>query len=427
VIAIQGAADFTQSFTPQAFNIKGDVLGIERIWKDKVGILTSRFVTPTQSNHYIQGTNLRFVRGSSGTVKQNIVGTALKFDTPSDITGLFDFSWATYRSGFIRDTLIESGRAQIEFSIKSYQYDLNFTESSQSLFEGTIANYLCEFNLLIDPVYTTEVKQEMTRQLFPLLKGPLQRDLNLTFCSTVKVSLQSTVTSLLKSAQTSQKLSWTYGGYSMSKTLSLTPTNTEPFKENLFVITTNGTLKSNIYDLKKDKFRQENELQQISDSGLRAQTDDICFIFTDELIVKMINTNIDFYKQVDIVLNQDSTNQKYFPFNMWQFWEVTLYDLSLFNKIGNEEGQYRQTDPITMNCNFTNGNGSMINPDGSLTAKLSYRCLVKVKDTNRGGVVVILKDFTFDHNLSAKFKLTGEVLNAEVYKGEIDVSSPGNL
>jgi len=286
---------------------------------------------------------------------------------------------------------------------------------------------LCEFNLLIDPVYTTEVKQEMTRQLFPLLKGPLQRDLNLTFCSTVKVSLQSTVTSLLKSAQTSQKLSWTYGGYSMSKTLSLTPTNTEPFKENLFVITTNGTLKSNIYDLKKDKFRQENELQQISDSGLRAQTDDICFIFTDELIVKMINTNIDFYKQVDIVLNQDSTNQKYFPFNMWQFWEVTLYDLSLFNKIGNEEGQYRQTDPITMNCNFTNGNGSMINPDGSLTAKLSYRCLVKVKDTNRGGVVVILKDFTFDHNLSAKFKLTGEVLNAEVYKGEIDVSSPGNL
>jgi hypothetical protein len=140
------------------------------------------------------------------------------------------------------------------------------------------------------------------------------------------------------------------------------------------------------------------------------------------LIFQLISTNIDFYKQYNVVVNGNSGNQKYYPFNLWQFWEVTLYDLSLYNKIGKEAGMYRQSDPVTLNCNFEDASGSLITADGLIQAKLKYSCSLNLQDSNQSGKIVALKQFTFVHTLTGKFQLTADTLNAKVYLGTISVS-----
>lgn len=164
----------------------------------------------------------------------------------------------------------------------------------------------------------------------------------------------------------------------------------------------------------------ERSLNEISDDSLKAQQEDICFIFTDELVDTLIRTNVNFFQQYKIVVNQDSGNQRYYPFNLWQFWEATLYDNELYKMIGNEVGKYKQTDPVTMNCNFTAPQDpSTITSDGKLSVTLNYKCTLDLKDSLDGNKIKHLYEFTFDHKLSASFYLTGNILNARVETGEV--------
>jgi hypothetical protein len=274
-VSIMGAAQFTQSFLPRAFAINGDVLGITPLWKNTVKIITSRFTTAVQNGHYIQGSNLNLVRGSASTVQYTMTSNEIKFNSPPSFSGVFDFSWETYRQGTFRDTLIDDGRGVAEFSMKEYSYTVKFTQNAKNNFEATITDFACVFKLDIDPIYSGTPKQEITKTLFPLLKIPIEKDLNVTYCDRLKTSIQSTLNTLLTNAQTDQKISWSYDKRSQTKTLSLTPMNTDPFKEGTFIITANGALNQENHQSDQNIMKLERSLVEISDSGLGVQADDV--------------------------------------------------------------------------------------------------------------------------------------------------------
>lgn len=403
---------------PRGFGSTGDILGVETVWTN-VGFLTNKFVTPTVNRAYIQGKDIIFTRGTSSTPTFQLANKSIQFATPSSLKGVVNFNWETFRTGIFWDTSIDTGFGSAEFSMKSYSYDVTFSEDANRKFNGTITNFICEFDLPLNPIYEKE-PTETTRNLFPELKAPILSALNTLYCPKIKATLQTYLNTLITTAQASQTINWSYGGLTATKTLTLTPTNTDPFKDGNFVITSNGTL-SHIHGVEacENNFRLERSLNEISDKNVHAQQEDLCFILTDELIISLINTNINFFKQYQIVVNQNSGNQKYYPFNLWQFWEATLYDLSLFELIGNELGKFRQVDPITINCNFTGSQNFKISPEGDINVDILFSCVLNIKDSNDGGKIKALKEFTFEQFLVGGFFMNGDALNARVTTGQI--------
>lgn len=403
---------------PRGFGSTGDILGVETVWTN-VGFLTNKFVTPTVNRAYIQAQDIIFTRGTSSTPTFQFTDKAIQFATPNSLKGVVSFNWETFRSGIFWDTSEDTGFGSAEFSMKNYSYDVTFSEDANKKFNGTITNFICEFELPLNPIFDKEPR-EITRNLFPELKTPILTNLNQFYCPRIKASLQIYLNTLLNTAQASQTINWSYAGLTAKKTLNLTPTNTNPFKDGNFVITSNGTL-AHVQGAEtcENNLKLERSLKEISDKNLHAQQEDLCFILTDELIYSLINTNIGIFKQYQIVVNQNSGNQKYYPFNLWQFWEVTLYDLSLFELIGNELGKFRQTDPITINCNFTGSQNFKISPEGDINVDLLYQCALMIKDSNDGGKMKALKEFTFEQYLVGGFFMDGEALNARATTGQI--------
>ena len=118
-----------------------------------------------------------------------------------------------------------------------------------------------------------------------------------------------------------------------------------------------------------------------------------------------------FYKQYTVLVNANSGNSKYYPFNLWQFWEVTLYDNTLYQKIGKELGKFVQTDPITINCNSTGTTPATITSIGQIQLNSNYSCALNIADSNNGGKLTSLKNFTFDQQLTLGFTISGTSLN----------------
>ena len=194
------------------------------------------------------------------------------------------------------------------------------------------------------------------------------------------------------------------------------PTNVEPFDSQLFVLIGDSSIteSSNLFvpSLK-------NDVQLVSDAGLGTQVDDACILLNRDLINQMININIDFYKQYSIVVNGNSGGQKYYPFNLWQFWEVTLYDLNLYSKIGKEKGTYEQVDPITLKCAFQSMKSMTVTSLGNLDVVLTFNCTLELVDSNNNNQVVKLYDFTFDTNTESIFYWNGQYLNAKIEQASV--------
>jgi hypothetical protein len=410
------AAEVTQSFLPRAFGPTGDVLGISRIW-EAAGIDTNRFVTPTSNNHYIQGEDIVLDRVSTSTADFSLTEDSIVFGSPN-IRAVFGFRWTTYRTGALWDTAVENGFGRVDVNLNEYSYRVKFSSNTQNKHVATIEDFKCVFNLPASPIFDGTVT-ETTRQLFATLKGPMEASLNNSFSAIIKNTLQTTMNTLLTNAQSSQTLSWSYGGRSLSKTINLTPTTLTPFRDGNFVIITSGDLQKETPQISEQIFGPKHPVSLISDSTVGAQNDDICFVFTDGLLDNLVTANTDFFSLYQINLNKNSGHQQYYPFNLWQFWEVTLYDLTLFSKIGTGEGQFAQTDTISMFCNFTqNADAAVILQDGRVQVGLHFRCLLNILNS-RTGTTEILKDFTFDQTLTARFSVSGNALNAAVEAGEI--------
>jgi hypothetical protein len=401
---------------PRAFGPTGDVLGINKIW-EAVGIDTNRFVTPTSNNYYIQGQDVILERVSTSTADSSLTEDSIVFGSPN-IRAVFGFRWTTYRTGTLWDTEVENGYGRVDVNVDAYSYRVKFSSNTQSKHISTIEDFNCNFNLPASPIFDGTVT-ETTRQLFATLKAPMQASMNSSFCGKIKSTLQTTMNTLLTNAQSSQTLSWSYGGNSLSKTINLTPITLTPFRDGNFVIITSGDLQKKTPDVSEQIFGPKHPVSLISDSNVGVQNDDICFILTDGLLDNLVTANTNFFSQYQINLNKNSGHQQYYPFNLWQFWEVTLYDLTLFSKIGKEEGQFAQTDTISMFCNFTQqAQGAVILEDGRVQVGLNFRCLLNILNS-RTGITEILKDFTFDQTLTARFSVSGNALNAAVEAGEI--------
>lgn len=412
-----GSADFTQSFLPRAFGPTGDILKMETVW-NTTGILQQRFDTPVQNNNYIQANFLYFMKGSSSVATPTLNENTIQFASPTSVKGEFGFQWETFTRGVLWDSRVESGSGQIEFSMKEYRYGVRFAETANKRFNATIVDFVCNFDITLNPTWNG-TPRDITRTLFPNLRAPINATLNNFFCSRILAQLQLRANNLLTEAQNSQTFNWAYGGFTARKTINLNPTNTSPFKDGNFVITSNGNL-ALAEDGENDTMLLQGGLLQISDDSLKVQNDDICFIFTDELINSLISTNVNFFGQYKILLNDKSNFQRYYPFNLWQFWEATLYDQELFKLIGTEPGKFRQTDPISMSCSFTAPTkSSMITTDGNMQITLNYHCTLDIKDSLDGNKIKPLYSFTFDHVMTAKFYLVGITLNARVETGEV--------
>ena len=57
---------------------------------------------------------------------------------------------------------------------------------------------------------------------------------------------------------------------------------------------------------------------------------DYCIQMNLNFLERSLNASVDYYKQINIVLDRDSKDQQLLPFNLWQVWEVSLYQTTLY-------------------------------------------------------------------------------------------------
>lgn len=412
---------FTQTFLPRAFGPTGKILGVDIIWSAMTS-LTNKFVSTTTNDYYMQGYNMYWVRSSSQASDITLTTNTIQVGTPADFNGAMNFYWDTYKNGIFSDTKVESGTARIDFSVKEYKYDINITQTSGK-YVATLKNFNCTF--VIDKLPVLDgTPTDRSKNLSESLKQPIQDTLNKYYCPKVSAALQTALTSFLTIAQTSQKLTWSYDKYSMTKTMPLSPNDVQPFDSQRFVIIGNATLQLSEHE-QAEKSQQvamrelKDEVRLESDGNLREQVDDLCIILNQDMITNMLTTNVNFYKQYKIVVNGASGGQKYYPFNLWQFWEVTLYDLDLYAKIGNEKGKYKQVDPITLRCEYSGSAAAKITNEGTLDITGTFSCTTDLVDSNDGSNVVNLYTFTFDTTSSASFYITGKYLNIKIDRSDV--------
>mmetsp|Transcript_17428 Transcript_17428/g.20249 ORF Transcript_17428/g.20249 Transcript_17428/m.20249 type:complete len:379 (-) Transcript_17428:365-1501(-) len=361
---VQG--EITLSFVPRAFSANGDVLGANVIWYE-AGFVTNAFKSEATNGYYVQGKDIIYSRSTITPGTSSFTNDTIVYTNPQLLRGTLGFRWETFKVGTLWDTSVETGYGQVEFQMSNYSYDVQFTQDSSSKFIAIAKNFVCNFTVVNDPTYNGTV-QEVTKQAFPMLKGPLLANLNANYCPKILNYIQLTLTNFLKASQTSQSLDWVYGGFSTRKTLNLSPINKDPFKDGKFVIISTG----GITQIQQAPAKEKKFLL-VSDEELHDQQSDICIVMTNSMINSLIKLNSDFFGQYKIVLTEKSGNQKYYPFNLWQFWEATLYDLTLYEKIGKEIGKFKQTDPITLNCNYTGGASPKITSEGKIQFVGSYK------------------------------------------------------
>jgi hypothetical protein len=420
-----GLPTFTQTYLPRAFGPTGDLLGVEQIWA-AAAILTTKFSTDVKDDHYMQGANLVWSRSSSKPSAISLTTDTIQVGSPGDFSGAMDFIWTTYKEGIFRDSVVETGAARINFVVTQYKYDIKFVKSSGK-YVGTISNFNCTFDINGLPTLDGN-PGEISKDLSPDLRKPIEDTLNNYYCPKVKTTLQTTVTNWLKVAQTQQTLSWKYGTVTpVSKKLPLQPNSERPFENGKFVIIGNGTLaqdspsKHDHTIIETLKHYEDSIL--VSDSNLGEQVDDICVIINKDLINEMVQYNIDYYKKYSIVVNGASGGQKYYPFNVWQFWEVTLYDLIYYEKMGTEEGKYTQTDPFSINCAYQGGVVSTVTEEGYIDVKANFNCTVQLTDSNNKGAIVELYNFTYELVSAMSFYMEENYLNAKIDNADVSMVS----
>eukprot|EP00344_Euplotes_crassus_P001924 CAMPEP_0197005280 /NCGR_PEP_ID=MMETSP1380-20130617/28683_1 /TAXON_ID=5936 /ORGANISM="Euplotes crassus, Strain CT5" /LENGTH=206 /DNA_ID=CAMNT_0042424369 /DNA_START=863 /DNA_END=1483 /DNA_ORIENTATION=+ len=137
-------------------------------------------------------------------------------------------------------------------------------------------------------------------------------------------------------------------------------------------------------------------------------------ILNQDLVLALIEANVEFYQKKDLIASRESATQRFYPFNLWQFWETALYDIDNLDRIGTEQGQFRQTDPITIECTIRGVDNTVINNDGTINTQILYRCTLNVFDSNNGRVKTTLNDFTFHQQITASISLNGRVINGQI-------------
>lgn len=130
----------TQSFLPRAFGPTGDIIGVEIIWP-LAGNLTTRFATEVINGYYVQGTNLKWSRSSSKPSEITITRDTVQVKSPSDFSGGMTFTWTTYKTGYIRDTVYDTGNARVDFTAPQYQYDIKLSKSGNK-FVSKLENFV---------------------------------------------------------------------------------------------------------------------------------------------------------------------------------------------------------------------------------------------------------------------------------------------
>lgn len=406
---------FTQTFLPRTFGSNGDLLGIPQVW---TGIIsTSKFTTNKVGDYYIQAENLYYSTSTSKAVDNTMTADTIIFPSPVDFAGEMRFAFSTYQSGIFRDTLIETGKGKVDFFVTEYKYDVKFAKVSNK-WTATILNFACLFNIEKYPTFEGTVKTQ-TKDLFNDLRVPIEKSLNTSYCPLVKAKLQTVLSNFLVTAQTSQSLNWSYGGKTLKKTLTLTSLDEKPFENGKLVIIGNGTLTGPQEHEEQPRSLSSSELSLESDFSLKAQSDDICVVLSKDLVTNLITANGDFFKQYSVLINSASGGQKYYPFNLFQYWEATQYDQLLYDKIGNELGKYKQTDPVVVKCDFKALTGSLVTNEGYIQATVKYGCSLELTDSNNAGAKVNLYQFEFDFLSVSQFTLTGAYLNTNIMNADI--------
>ncbi|CAI2365694.1 unnamed protein product [Moneuplotes crassus] len=414
VSTAQGAPLFTHSFGINTLGPGGSILGLEHMWPNP-GSLRDNFDTNTSDGFYVQGRNIELSSSSINTAAPIFDQNNATFRTIS-ASGVLHFDWTTFQTGFIRHTTVETGRGSAEFTLNTFTYMLNIETDRYGFFEGRLYDFQCQFNINGNPTIDTEANEEVTTRLFPQLREGLQNVLNNLLCPELQRQMQAQLNRVLQSAQTTQRLSWSSGPFFQRKDMALTPTTTIPFRNNALQIISGQGLKmeGNNSTCNNTSPFDTNEVIQESDSEMLTQGNDICMILNQDLVLALIEANVEFYQKKDLIASRESATQRFYPFNLWQFWETALYDIDNLDRIGTEQGQFRQTDPITIECTIRGVDNTVINNDGTINTQILYRCTLNVFDSNNGRVKTTLNDFTFHQQIIASISLNGRVINGQI-------------
>ena len=228
------------SFLPKSFGSDGFILGVNNTWY-QAGFSTASFSSIVNNGYYLKGTNIIYSKASITPGTFTLTNDTISFSNPASITGTINFTFETLQKGVLWDTSIETGSGTIDFVVKSYKYDIQFTVDSNKRFVPNFKNFLWEFTTPRDPLPIGNATNA-TKATFPFIKDPLTASMNSSYCAKLGTYLQTTLTTFLVNAQTSQSLSWVYGGYTTAKTFNFTPSNTSPFLNNAFSIVATNSL-----------------------------------------------------------------------------------------------------------------------------------------------------------------------------------------
>lgn len=239
---VRTAGELTMTFLPKSFGPDGFILGVNNTWY-QAGFSTSSFSSAATNGYYVKGTNI-IIRNSTVIANSyTMTDDTIRFTDPTSLSGKIDFSFETFKQGVLWDTSIEKGYGSFDFTATSYKYDIKFTADSNKRFIPNLSNFTCAFDSSSVPVPVGNVT-DFTKTAFPLLRDPLIASMNSSYCAVISKYLQTSLTTYLTNAQTSQTISWVYGGFTASKALNFTPTNTSPFINNAFTIVASNSLAS---------------------------------------------------------------------------------------------------------------------------------------------------------------------------------------
>lgn len=228
------------SFLPRSFGSDGFILGVNNTWS-QAGFSTNSFSSAETNGYYVKGTNIIISSNNVSPGTFTMTDDTISFTDPTSFTGKVKFSFETFKQGYLWDTSIETGFGSFDFTSTSYKYDIKFTVDSNKRFIPSFSNFNCSFTSTNIPIPGGNVT-DFTKNAFPFLKDPLIASMNSSYCSVISTYLQTSLTTYLTNAQTAQSISWTYGGFTATKSLNFTPTNTSPFINNVFTIVASNSL-----------------------------------------------------------------------------------------------------------------------------------------------------------------------------------------
>jgi hypothetical protein len=86
-----------------------------------------------------------------------------------------------------------------------------------------------------------------------------------------------------------------------------------------------------------------------------------CITFNHSMIDKLLGTGFKYYENLDDrsfdsmtidkrTYSDDKSKAAYFPFHLWELWEVSIFDQSLFPKFKEGSEEYKKWNKIQIHC-----------------------------------------------------------------------------